>query len=66
MGVRDFLSVALAAAKSSLSPFFLELAPYVYVDDQNAKKMTKIELFGHFSEGFHQFFRFFFCFFALF
>ena len=40
VGVRNFLSVALASARSRLSPFFLELATYAYVDNP-VRKMAK-------------------------
>ena len=37
VGMRNFLSEALASARSKLGPiFFSELATYVYVDDRNA------------------------------
>ena len=42
VGVRNFLSVALASARSRLGPFFQNWLPiYVYVDNRNAKKWEK-------------------------
>ena len=43
MGVQNFLSVALASARSRLGPFISELVTYVYNYGRNAKNGHKRE-----------------------